>query len=170
MTLTANSTGNRAAPPASLIIKAGLIAGALDICLAFLYSYIKRGSNPATVLQYISKVAFGKATFSDSVILTITGLIVHFVIAMAWAILFFILYRILKLVKQNKIVTGIGYGLFVWTIMNIVVLPLWNNKPFVFNPESSLINAAILIVAIGLPLSFIAHQYYSKKDNSPLKN
>jgi hypothetical protein len=169
MNTTVNSKGKRAAIPVSTIIKAGLITGVLDICLAFFYSYLKRGTDPATVLQYISKVALGNTTFSDPALLIITGLLVHFAIAMAWAILFFILYRSLKLLKQNKIVTGIVYGLFVWAMMSIVILPLWNNKPFVFNAESSSINAAILFVAIGLPLSFIAHNYYSKNNNSSAK-
>jgi uncharacterized membrane protein YagU involved in acid resistance len=149
----------------SLIIKAGLLTGALDIAFAFLYSYIKRATSPATVLQYISKVVLGKTTLSDPTILSITGLLIHFVIAMTWSILFFILYRRLNLMRQNKMVTGIVYGLFVWTVMNIVVLPLWNNKIFVFKAESSSVNALILMVAIGLPLSFIAHRHYSKKDN-----
>jgi len=43
--------------------------------------------------------------------------------------------------------------------------PLWSGKAFVFNPESSTINAIILILAIGMPLSFIASQYYSKQQN-----
>ena len=163
MTFTTNSNSKPPGTGISVIIKAGLLAGTLDILSAFLYSYIKRGTQPQTVLQNISKFALGKTTFSDSTILTVTGLLVHFAIAMSWTILFFILYRQLKLMKQNKIITGIVYGLVVWTVMNIVVLPLWNHKPFVFNPESSPINALILIVAIGLPLSFIAHRHYLKK-------
>ena len=163
MVFTTNLNSKPPGTGISTIIKAGLLAGTLDILSAFLYSYIKRGTYPQTVLQYISKVAFGKTTFSNPTILAVTGLIVHFAIAMGWTILFFILYRQLKLMKQNKIITGIVYGLVVWTVMNIVVIPLWNNKPFVFNPESSPINALILIVAIGLPLSFVAHRHYSKK-------
>ena len=151
------------------IIKAGLLAGTLDICSAFIYSYIKRGTAPQSVLQYVSKVALGKSTFSpqdplgDPTVQAITGLLVHFTIAMSWAFIFFILYRNLKWMRQNKILTGILYGLLVWTVMNVILLPLWNNKPFVFNPENSTINALILIVAIGLPLSFMAHRHYSKK-------
>ena len=148
--------------PASLIIKAGVVAGILDICFAFLYSYIKRGTNPVTVLQNVAKFVLGKETITNAVILSITGLLIHFIIALLWAALFFILYRRLNLMKINKIVTGILYGLFVWTIMNVVLLPLWSHKPFVFNPESSTINAVILILAIGMSLSLIAHQYFSK--------
>lgn len=158
-----NNSNNKPVGVVATIIKAGLLAGALDICFAFLYSYIKRGITPSVVLQYISKIVFGKTAFSNTAILNITGLLVHFTIAMGWAIIFFILYRRLKLIRINKIVTAIIYGLFVWTMMNVLLLPLWNQKPFVFNPESSSINAAILIIAIGLPLSFMANRYYSKK-------
>ncbi|HMK02832.1 MAG TPA: hypothetical protein VK489_01520 [Ferruginibacter sp.] len=163
-----SNTNNRQTA-VSTIIKAGLIAGTLDILLAFLYSYIKRGTSPETVLQYISKVAFpagpggGKNTFTNPVMSTISGLLVHFAIAMGWTILFFILYRLLNLVRLNKIVTGIVYGIFVWAMMSMVILPLWNNKPYVFNAESASINALILIVAIGLPLSIIFNNYYTRK-------
>ena len=99
--------------PASLIIKAGVVAGILDICFAFLYSYIKRGTNPVTVLQNVAKFVLGKETITNAVILSITGLLIHFIIALLWAALFFILYRRLNLMKINKIITGILYGLFV---------------------------------------------------------
>ncbi len=149
----------------STIIKAGLLVGVLDICLAFLYSYVKRDTSPATVLQYISKVVFpaGPGGSTNPTLLIITGLLIHFAIAMVWTILFFVLYRALKLIKLNRIVTAFIYGLFVWAMMSIVILPLWNNRPFTFNLESLSINALILIVGIGLPLSFIAHRYYSKE-------
>jgi len=163
MSTITNSKDKPAGVPVSLIIKAGLLVGALDICFAFLYSYIRSGTTPQTVLQYISKVAFGKTTFTDPTMQAITGLLVHFTIALVWTVLFFILYRYLKLAKQNKIITGIVYGLVVWAAMNMIILPLWNNKPFVFNAESSSINALILIVAIGVPLSFLAHKYYSRE-------
>jgi len=155
----------------SVVIKAGLIAGTLDILSAFLYSYIKRGTTPETVLQYISGVAFGKTAFSSPVMASICGLLVHFAIAMSWTILFFILYRAFNLARLNKsdsyrIVTGIVYGIFIWAMMSMVILPLWNNKPYIFNAESAWINALILIVAIGLPLSFIFNKYYTRKNGT----
>lgn len=151
--------------PASLIIRAGLIAGTLDICLAFLYSYIKRGTMPGKVLQYISAMVFKKTAFTEPVVSGTMGLLIHFAIAMGWTILFFMIYPKLKLSRVNTLVTGMAYGLFVWTIMNTAILPLWNGKPYVFNIESFVVNAVILIIAIGLPLSFIAKQQYIKKNN-----
>jgi hypothetical protein len=65
--------------------------------------------------------------------------------------------------KLHKIVTGIVYGLFVWAIMTMLILPLWNNRPFVFRPDAA-VDAVILILAIGMPLSFIAHGYYTNSN------
>jgi len=150
--------------PASLIIRAGLIAGTLDICLAFLYSYIKRGTTPAKVLQYISNTVFKKAAFTEPVVLSAMGMLIHFAIAMGWTLFFFMIYCKLKLFRANALVTGVAYGLFVWTMMNTMFLPLWNSKPYIFNAESFVLNAGILIIAIGLPLSCMAKQQYIKNN------
>ncbi len=145
----------------STILKAGLLAGTLDICSAFIYSYIK-DVTPERVLQYISKTALGKDTFTDPTVLWVSGLLIHYCIAMGWTIIFFLLYPRLNLIKLNRILTAVIYGLFVWTMMNVVILPIHNHKSFVFKPEGSTVNAIILILAIGMPLSFFAHSFYSR--------
>lgn len=157
--LTMNTeTAKNKSPLGKIILKAGLIAGTLDICAAFIYSYIKRGTPPQNVLQYIAKVVFGKDRFTEAWILNLTGLLIHYCIAFSWTILFFIFYPRMKWMQKNFLITGIVYGLFVWTMMTTIILPLWNGKAFVFNPESSTINAAILVLAIGMPLSVIARK------------
>lgn len=163
MTITTNPNGKPQHSIVSTIIKAWALAGTLDILSAFTYYYIKTRKNPLNVLNYVSKVALGETTFAGNSLQQASGLLVHFAIALGWTLLFFILYPRLRFLQVNKFVTAVVYGFFVWAMMNVVILPLWNHKPFVFNPESSSINALILIVAIGLPLSYIAHRYYSKK-------
>lgn len=148
----------------SLIITAGLLAGTLDILSAFTYYFIKTGKDPLNVLSFVSKTALGETAFSNTSLQQVTGLLVHFAIAFGWAILFFILYPRIKWLHFNKFITAIVYGIFVWTMMNMLILPLWNNKTFVFKPESSTINCVILIFAIGMPLSFIASKYYAKRN------
>jgi hypothetical protein len=51
----------------------------------------------------------------------------------------------------------------VWLVMNQVVLPLSNITQRQFDLTKAAIAAAVLIVAIGLPLSFLAHRYYKNK-------
>ena len=134
MTITNNSNSEARGGIVINIIKAGLLAGTLDIL-----------------------------TFTSKGLQQASGLLVHFAITFGWTILFFILYPRLQMLRINKFIAAVVYGIFVWAMMNVVILPLWNHKSFVFNPESSPINALILIVAIGLPLSYIAHRHYSKK-------
>ena len=163
MTITPNSNCRARNVDVFTIIKAGLLAGTLDILSAFTYYYIKTGKNPLNVLNYVSKVALGELTFTSKGLQQASGLLVHFAITFGWTILFFILYPRLQMLRINKFIAAVVYGIFVWAMMNVVILPLWNHKPFVFNPESSPINALILIVAIGLPLSCIANRHYLKK-------
>jgi len=163
MTITNNSNSEARDGIVINIIKAGLLAGTLDILSAFTYYYIKTQKNPLNVLNYVSKVALGELTFTSKGLQQASGLLVHFAITFGWTILFFILYPRLQMLRINKFIAAVVYGIFVWAMMNVVILPLWNHKSFVFNPESSPINALILIVAIGLPLSYIAHRHYSKK-------
>ncbi len=143
----------------STIMKAWLVAGTLDICSAFIYSYIKSGAAPQKILQYIANVVLGKKNGMEEWQLTITGLFIHYLIALGWTLPFFILYTRMKWMGRNFMLTAIVYGVFVWAMMNIVILPAWNSKPFVFRPVPSTTNAVILILAIGMPLSFFAKKY-----------
>ncbi|GEO08931.1 hypothetical protein [Segetibacter aerophilus] len=143
------------------IIKAGLIVGTLDIFSACLYYYLKTGgSNPLNVLKFVASGVFGKTASTGGSTMIIAGLIFHYIIAFSFTAFFFWLFPRLKFLSKHKILTGIVYGLFAWSIMNLVVIPLSNipNRPF--NLVNSIINAAILIVCIGIPLSFMAHSYY----------
>ncbi len=92
----------------------------------------------------------------------LAGLILHYIIAFAFTIFFFWLFPKIKLLSKNKILTGVIYGIFIWMVMNLVVVPLSNIGPRPFTLANALINVIILIVCIGLPLSFIANTFYTK--------
>lgn len=160
-----NKTNRFGKPIAILIFQAGLLAGTIDILSAFLYYYVKSGKNPLNVLNYVSKVALGPNAFTSTGLQQVSGLLVHFAIAFGWTILFFILYTRIKWLQVNKFVTAIVFGSFVWAMMNVVMLPQWNNKAFEFKGETTIVNWLILIVAIGMPLSFIASRYYHQRND-----
>jgi hypothetical protein len=145
----------------SRIIKAGLIVGTLDIVSACIYYFIKTGgSNPLNVLKFVASGIFGKEASSGGNKMIIAGLIFHYLIAFAFTIFFFWLYSKTHVLSRNKILTGILYGVFVWVVMNLVVIPLSNIPSRPFNLVNSIINAAILVVCIGIPLSFMANRFY----------
>ena len=63
----------------------------------------------------------------------------------------------------DKFIAGILYGLFVWAVMNLAVVPLSFGKPVSIVVNKAAIAALILIAAIGIPVSLLADKYYSKK-------
>ncbi|MGS2763286.1 hypothetical protein [Sinomicrobium sp. M5D2P9] len=141
------------------ILLNGLLVGTLDISLACIQAGI-RGVGPGRVLRYVASGIFGDAASSGAIMYAFYGLFFHYVIAMCWTILFFILYSRLHLWKYNRVITGIGYGILVGLLMNFVVVPL-SSVPRGPVELSSVITAiAILIVAIGIPLSFGAYSFY----------
>lgn len=147
----------------SKIIKAGLIVGTLDILSAFIYYFIKTGEkNVFNVLKFVASGLFGKEASSAGNKMIIAGLVLHYIIAFAFTIFFFWLFPKIKTFSKNKILTGVIYGIFIWMVMNLVVVPLSNVGSRPFNMINALINVIILIVCIGIPLSFMATAYYKK--------
>lgn len=143
------------------IVLSGLLVGSIDIIAALVNFYIKTGKDPLIVLKYIASAAFGKSVFSGDNLMAVWGLLLHFLIAFIWTIFFFLLYPKLKLYSWNRILTGIIYGIFIWLVMTRLVVPMSKASGGPFNLKQAIIAVLILIGAIGLPLSFIAHRYYA---------
>ncbi len=147
----------------SVIIKAWLIAGTLDILSAFIYVYIKNGVFvPLNILKFITSGLFGPAASTGENGMAIAGLIIHYSIALIFTIIFFWLYPKIKIAQKNKILTGIVYGFFVWIVMNLLVLPFTRIPHRPFDIINALINIGILMLCIGQPISFVASSFYKK--------
>lgn len=149
-------------------LKAGLIAGSLDATAASIQYYTLTGGNPAKVFQYVASAAFGNQVHTSGTLFgwAAVGLVLHFIIAISFAFFFFKFFRYIKKLLPNWIVAGIVFGLLVWAVMNLIVVPVSFGKPYVFHFEKSATAAAILILAIGLPISWLANRYYSINDSA----
>lgn len=141
--------------PIKTILGAGLLVGTLDIVTACTHYALRTGKNPVAVLRFVASGVFGQDAFTGS-LMPIWGLLVHYLIAFSFTVLFFWLYPRLRLFSLNKYLLAVLFGLFVWTVMNLLIVPLSNTPKGPFNWSSALQNMAILIVMIGLPLSLIA--------------
>jgi hypothetical protein len=136
-----------------------LIAGSADILAAIL---ILAKGHAEAVLRYIASAAFGKAAQTGAGIIW-AGLFFHYLIAASFVTLYFIIYSYIPVLKKNLVLTTILYGLFVWAVMNLVVLPLTHLHIGPFNPVSALVNAVILIICIALPTVWMRNFYEGKK-------
>jgi hypothetical protein len=144
------------------IIKAAWITGTLDISAAFIYVFIKTGDpHIPGVLKFIASGIFGKKALEGGAGMMLTGLFLHYLIASLVTIFFFWIFPKLKLL--NKIITAILYGMLIWAVMNLVVVPLSQVAHRPINPSGALINIGILIICFGLPLSFMAGRFYNNR-------
>ncbi len=141
--------------PTKLLIKAGLIAGSLDILAACLNFYIKTGKNPNLVLKYIASAALGQQTTYGPFMLSLLGLFFHYIIAFAFTIFFAMICDQLWTLFKNKALIAIVYGLLIWLVMNLVVVPNSLAVKIPFNWPNAILNCAILILCIGFPLSYL---------------
>jgi len=155
-----NRRTNVARNALKIIIFVGLVVGTLDM----LGAIIVYQADPARMFRFIASGAFGAGTaFSGGAIMVVWGIVFHYTIAFAWTIVFFFVYPWLPILWKNKYITGVLYGIFIWVIMNMVVIPLSAIASGPFDLTSATIGASILIVAVGLPISLLIHRYYTRK-------
>lgn len=136
------------------ILKAGLLAGLLDITAAFINFYIRTGKNPLVILKFIASGVYGSSALSGGTCMTVLGLLLHFLIALLFAALFFLLVARILPPASNKLSTGILYGIFIWLVMNLLVVPLSSAPKMPFNLPDAILNATILIICVGIPISY----------------
>lgn len=153
---------------AGTIFLSWLIAGTLDICAAFLSAFVKSGAKPGQVLRYVASGVFGRDAFKpeSKAMMSSLGLLFHFLIALSFTLFFYWIYPRLKLQRLNQFLLALIYGLFVWTIMNRVIIPFTNTpgaRSGKFDLNNALLNMLILVICIGLPLSLMARKYYLYK-------
>jgi hypothetical protein len=148
-----------AAPSRSLtstVALAWLLAGTLDVSTAVLY-YTGLSRPAATrLLQGIASGLLGpNAAYSGGDATALLGLALHYLIALIWAIVLFGAFRAVPALRRQLILTGVTYGVVVWCVMNLVVLPLSNARRAPFQFRGAAIGAIILVFCIGLPLSLV---------------
>lgn len=147
-----------------VVLMLGLLVGTLDITGAIINYVIATGKNPIAIFRYIASALFD--TSMPALFLAVMGLIMHYCIALGWTVLFFFIYPRLRFLRQSQVATGMLYGIFIWIMMTLVFLPLTRIPPLPVRPMQAAIGIGILIVAIGLPLSFFTHHYYFGKSNA----
>ena len=145
----------------SAVIITALIAGALDMLGAIISYTTAGGKNPTVIFQYIASAALGKSAYDGSVGMMIAGLLFHFLIAFIFTLFFFFIFPKIKLLQGNAMLVAIVYGIFVWAIMNRIVIPYFTKLDHVsFDLKKASIAAFILIVCIGLPIVIGTKKYY----------
>ncbi|MFM9839916.1 MAG: hypothetical protein ACKVOQ_16740 [Cyclobacteriaceae bacterium] len=144
----------------SSVLKSGLIVGAFDAVAASLQAYIMRGITPDKVFTFVASGAFGQSAYEGGSIMALIGLVFHFIIAIGWTFIFYVAFPKLTILQSNKFFVGMAYGIFIWLIMNFVVIPLSLIGLRPFNLVSASIQIIIHLFVIGVPISYLTHKFY----------
>jgi hypothetical protein len=130
------------------ILAGGLAAGTFDLIAAFItFGWgVPRG---------IASGLLGSQAFRGGVGTWILGVVLHFLIAFLAASVYCVSSLKLEFLRDHFLVCGLFYGVAVFLVMNLVVLPL-SAVPFPVGPFTAAgLRQGLLIhmLIIGLPIS-----------------
>ena len=131
------------------ILVGGAIAGTLDATSAF----ITFGVN---MPRGIAAGLIGRqAAFQGGIFPWILGLLLHFFIAFSAATVYCFASRKLEFMKDHWIVSGVFFGIGLYLVMNLIVLPLCAFHFAGPYPWRGLVQGLLVhMTIIGLPVSY----------------
>ena len=136
------------------ILVGGFVAGSFDLILAF---FMYGRGMPLGIASGL----LGSRAFQGGVATWILGVVLHYLIAFGAAAVYCLSSRKLKFLKDNWVVCGLFYGIAIYLVMNLVVLPL-SGVPFKVGPFSvpGLIHGLLVhMIFIGLPIAFSLQRF-----------
>ncbi|MCA1616705.1 MAG: DUF1440 domain-containing protein [Acidobacteria bacterium] len=152
------------------ILRAGLLAGALDITAACVSSWLRAGVGPVRVLQSVASGLLGADSYQGGLKSAALGLPLHFLIALGAAAVYYAASRRLEFLARRPVVSGLLYGVAVQLFMTFFVLRVsaFPHK-FTFRPASFAISTGILMLFIGLPVALVVSRD-ARRESSPRRS
>jgi hypothetical protein len=135
----------------------GLIVGAMDITSAIIIT-IARGGTVTRLMQFIASGLLGPKAFQGGVGTVALGWAMHFLIAFSLVAVFYAASRSLAFLRRQAVISGIIYGLIVFGVMNLIVLPSSAAKPR-HSLSGDLIQIGIHMFVIGLPTALLVRRF-----------
>src|ERR1041384_2656867 len=138
-----------------------LIVGAMDITAAITQA-ISRGATATRLLQFVASGLIGQKAFTGGAATAALGLGLHFVIAFTLVTIFYVASQRLVLLRRYAVISGLIYGLIVFGVMNLIVLPLSAAKPR-HSLTGDLIQIGIHMFVVGLPTALLIRRFSGAK-------
>lgn len=146
------------------ILYSGFLSGTLDILAAIIiYAVILHQTTAVKILQSIASGIFKQEAYTNGSQMAFYGLLLHYFIALVFAYLYFKIYPYFPILRKSFLLSGLIYGLFVWIVMNLIVLPIVFPKlpPKQFD-FPLLLSILILIFCVGLSITYITQKFYTR--------
>ncbi len=141
---------------APTIALATAVAGTLDIADACVYYGLTKGVPPERIFQSVASGLLGKASYAGGAGTAALGLALHYGIMAVMVAVYVLASRRLPILKARPVVTGLGYGVATYLVMNFVVLPLSRAGGGGHFVAANFINGVFAhLVLVGLPIAMI---------------
>lgn len=140
------------------VLIGGCLAGALDLAFALSFAYFN-GTPPRSLLQTIASGLLGEASYSGGTPSAALGFVLHFLISLLFASAYVLASRRMTVLTRNAVASGVVFGVGVFLVMRLVVLPL---SAFPHPVHIKSFGAALDLVShmllFGLPIALAARK------------
>jgi glucan phosphoethanolaminetransferase (alkaline phosphatase superfamily) len=153
------------------ILYAGALVGVLDITAACINAWVIAGFTPARVLKGVASGLLGRSALEGGFATTTLGLVMHFMMALTVATIFYVLSRRFPFPQRLSVVVPVGllYGAAVFAVNNFGtalflswVRSLYLHTPVLFKPPMGWSQLVIHLFCVGLPVALVM-RHYSRK-------
>jgi hypothetical protein len=144
----------RRKPALSAILIGGLIAGTLDLTYAIVFSG-SHGVPAMRVMQSVASGWLGSAAYEGGVPTAILGVLSHYFIMFCAAATFYAVSRQFDFLVRRPVISGVVFGLIMYAVMSLVVLPLSAFPHKVTFTDRVLVSANLFVhmFFVGVPIS-----------------
>ncbi len=115
-------------------VPTGLTAGFVGGVTIWLYeiadqTFIRHVASPYQIATNTSVLAFGPKIRGLGIVAFVLGMAIHFAVALAWGVLFALIWPALKARKVEATLAGLFYGVFAWVVMHNGLLNTFSPNP-----------------------------------------
>ncbi len=135
----------------------GGICALLDgICVTLLYAL--KGVTALQLWQNVASSILGPQAFRGGWSTGVLGLALHCSVALTAAAVFVLMSGRIPVVLRHYIPAGLLYGVAVFVVMNLIVVPLSAMPKRPLNLSMVTIQVVMHLILVGLPISVVAHR------------
>lgn len=144
------------------IVAGGLAAAVLDALDALVAYKLAFGMSPLAIYQFVASGMLGQSAYAGGAATALVGLAVHLLVAFTAAAVFVLASERLPQLRRDAVGWGLAFGVGVFAVMNLVVIPL-SRIPASTPSLPLLLNGVVgHALLVGLPISLAARRFLGR--------
>lgn len=144
--------------PLAYVVAGGLLAGTLDIVFATSFWGLRADVPGDRILQSVAAGVLGPVAFGGGLRTASLGLFLHYLIAICMALAWYGVAKRWPMARELPIRAGALYGLVLYVLMNLVVIPLSATRIGSLDPVWIGLSLAVHMLLIGIPIALFVRQ------------